>query len=142
MSTVGGNGKYGKQKQRQEDRDHKSALASLDRVERWWPDPEIETEESVETAYEDDWQISQRTVVYKNTSQIVEFAVTFSRHTGDDEWAEVLCIDTCNHQSVHRHRDGNHSKLEDIEFISDQDIVQNQYWEAVGEAYALAYGEG
>jgi len=117
-------------------------MAELDASQRWWPDASIGTESSLETAYDEDWQISQRTVRYANTSTIIEFAVTYSVRTGEDGWREILCIDTCNHDSVHRHRDGDHSRHEPIEFIHDQGVIQEQFWEAVGEAYALAYGEG
>lgn len=133
---------YGQQQQRQLERDHKAAMARLTNPDRWWPDPSLPVEETVETIVDDGWQISQRVVRYVVSREIVEFAVTYSIATGDGKFEEVVSIDTCNHEAVHRHRNGDHSTREDIQFIGTQQVIQDQYWDAVEEAYALAYGKG
>lgn len=80
-------------------------------------------------------RISQRTVRYESNNMLVEFAVVYSVFI-EKQWIERLCIDTCNHGTVHRHRDGDHTSPPDVirEIRSPQD-VQECFWDAVGEAY-------
>jgi hypothetical protein len=37
-------------------------------------------------------------------------------------------------------RDGNHDLREDIVAITSQEVIQEAFWDAVGEAYDQAYG--
>lgn len=136
-------GKYGKQHRERERRDTRESLATFDVSAAWSPDPQEPTVEEQETNFiSDTVLIAQRTVRYVRNDSIVEFAVVVQEQVGQDQWREVLCIDTCNHGTVHRHRDGDHTRLEDLAPITDQGVVQDGYWEAVGEAYDLVYNEG
>lgn len=86
-------------------------------------------------------KVSSRTVHFAQSNLIVEFAVVVSRFV-DGAWTEVLCIDSCNHGTVHRHRDGDHgSDPEVIALITSQRIVQDSYWDAIDEAYDEAERE-
>lgn len=72
---------------------------------------------------------------------LAEFAVTVSEHDGV-RWVERLCIDTCNHGTVHRHRDGDHrSEPEVIRPIEAALDVQQGLSDALDEAYDLVDDE-
>ena len=63
---------------------------------------------------------------------LVEFAITISEIV-DDKDVELLCIDSCNHGNVHRHRK-NHSELSVvIELLLDNDLDKG-FLLAIGEA--------
>lgn len=102
--------------------------------------PTVESTETV--AVDDERQITQRYVKIERTGAIVEFAVVYSKLDSEGCWQEILCIDTRNHGTVHRHWNGDHTVREDIEFIASQETIQNGFWDAVGEVYDVAYGEG
>lgn len=81
-------------------------------------------------------KITQRVVKYAGTNEVVEFAVTYSIRRDNGKWAEVLCIDTCHHGTVHRHRDGDHeSPPEAIVVIYEQPVLHDALWKAIDEAY-------
>lgn len=136
--------KYGRQQRDIERRESKQQEQAFLAPSTWTPDPELETIDSQETDYPGNRLVSQRTVKYVRDGLIVEFAVVVKQQDASGEWAELLCIDTCNHGTVHRHVNGDHSDegREDISKIETQEDVQNGFWDAIGEAYELAYGEG
>lgn len=126
---------FGRQRRNQQRRDDRASRDALEAKNIWHADPFEASEEWSETDYPSaTMKISQRTVTLIRNSHVIEFAVVlWVLESG--EWSEKLCVDSCNHGSVHRHRDGDHSRLEVIEVITSQEVLQNHYWEAVGEAY-------
>jgi hypothetical protein len=82
-------------------------------------------------------RVTQRTVRCARTGMLVEFAIVVSRLVGD-RWSEALCIDTCHHGSVHRHRNGDHTTTPDRLFaIESASDVQRGLSIAIDEAYDL-----
>lgn len=63
---------------------------------------------------------------------LVEFAVVLVRLDANDEWQEILCIDTCNHGTVHRHRE-RHAEPETIVDITSARVIQEQHGIAIDE---------
>lgn len=136
--------KYGKQRRDEERRDSKRFAAEITSDSRWTPDPTRDTFEVQQTDFPGDRLVSQRVVKDRESGLILEFAVVVKERTAGDDWVELLCIDTCNHGTVHRHVDGDHSDdaRQDIAQVTNQEVVQNGFWDAIGEAYDRAYGEG
>ncbi len=134
---------FGRQHRRAQRRADKEQKAVFDDSLLWTPDPNEPVDEFRESEpVNATTRISQRTVTYRRDGKIIEFAVVLSTLNSSGEWDEILCIDSCNHGSVHVHRNGNHSDPpEIIEMITNQEVLQNQYWEAIGAAYNEATRE-
>lgn len=132
--------KYGKNQDRDTKRQHRRAIEEATAVVPWSPDPSRPTETSTETLQTTSTRrLSQRTVKYQGENRLVEFAVVVTLNDGVTAEREILCIDTCNHGTVHRHRDGDHRSREDIRVIDSQDVIQDCFWDALEEAMVVAY---
>jgi hypothetical protein len=106
-----------------------------DNVATWAPDPKEpvwvatnQTDPDITT------RISDRVVRYDRNGMLIEFAVVLSIFD-NGAWREVLCIDTCNHGTVHRHRDGNHDESPEIIATLDPDDLESRHADAIDEAY-------
>lgn len=135
-------GKYGKNNQRQSRRQLAEAKRSLEFVRSWSPAADEPTEEqTVFTDVTATTRITQRTVRYERTGMLSEFAVTVSEHNGC-RWTERLCIDSCNHGTVHRHKNGDHKSAPDvIRKIESANDIQQGLSDALTEAYDLVDDE-
>lgn len=106
-------------------------------VPAWAPDPDEETWERRTTDPIDNTsQISDRVVRYMRNNQLIEFAVIYEEFE-DGEYRERLCIDTCNHGTVHRHVNGDHDSEPAHIGDLDPDTLEERHYEAIAEAYDL-----
>lgn len=124
--------KYGPQRDRSRRRASREAArrAAIDAV---WERPS--DDECVERTF-DYWlsatvKYVDRTVWTRRENMLVEFAVVLVQLV-DDEWQEILCIDTCNHGTVHRHRE-QHREPEPIVDITSARVIQEQHAIAIEE---------
>lgn len=129
--------KYGPQERLRERREAREQLEAFAEESKWTPDMSRPTEEDRNTAHVTlTGVVAQRVVRDVETQLIVEFAVMYCETQPDGQTAEILCIDSCNHGTVHRHVNGDHgSEPQVIREITTQDDVQDGYWEAVAEVY-------
>jgi len=101
----------------------------------WLPDPaEPYWQETFETHPDLSSTISDRVVRYERTNQLIEFAVILTVERGGAP-EEVLCIDTCNHGTVHRHRNGNHTDDPETIATLDPDELESRHSDAFDECY-------
>ena len=137
-----GGGKYGRNNRRQSRRQLAAQKRELEAERSWLPDADEPTEEqTVPTEVTATARVTQRTVRYVRTGMLCEFAVVVSEHDGRG-WAERLCIDTCKHGTVHRHRNGDHkSDPETIRNIESASDIQQGLSDALDEAYDLINDE-
>lgn len=103
----------------------------------WQPDPDEPWDEQSDVVQPDaTTRIVSRYRRQARNGMLIEFAVTLSILDQDGQWCEVLCIDTTNHGSVHRHRDNDHtSPPEVIAEITSPDVIQEHHQAAIDEAY-------
>lgn len=90
-----------------------------------------------------DMRFVQREVRLESSGMLVEFAVTVSQ-TIEGRQVELLCIDSCNHGSVHRHLNNHkeYSAIKELLFEGDLDAgfalaideATNFYLEKLGGA--------
>jgi len=68
--------------------------------------------------------------------QLVEYAIIYSRKNFDDNYVEVMSIDTMHHGYVHRH-DGRHGDSQPLLMrpITSQDDVQQSFKPSYDEVY-------
>jgi hypothetical protein len=128
--------KYGLQRRKQQRKDAKNQVVDLSipwTIDQTEPLDRQDLSDQVSATS----RIIQRTKRYQRNNMLVQFAVVYSVFI-DKEWIERLCIDTCNHGTVHRHRDGDHqSEPELIRLIRSPRDIQECVWDAVDEAYDL-----
>ena len=111
-------GKYGKENERESKRIAKKA--SQEKV--CWERPAGATfEPKVFRLNRGNFQLTQREVRLEQNGMLVEFALIVSEWK-DGESEELLCIDSCHDESVHRHLN-NHSQLSVVkELLFDNDL--------------------
>lgn len=125
--------KYGRQRDRASRRAGRDAKRQAELDAGWKRPP---NEECIERTF--DYPLSatmkyvDRTVWTRRENMLVEFAVTLVQLDAEGVWREVLCIDTCNHGTVHRHRD-NHGEPETIVEVTSARVIQEQHGLALDE---------
>lgn len=88
-------------------------------------------------------RMTVREVRFDRNGTLIEFAVVVTRRDVDRVPRAILCIDTCNHGTFHRHSSG-HGPPHVIHEICTPDILSQALSVALDETYAAdnAYENG
>lgn len=120
--------KYGRENRRRTNR----ASNRDGEVDRPWVAPDGPTSENTTTLYLGQFLLTQREIRFEPKGMLVEFAVVVSETTRKGK-REILCIDNCHGNNVHKHLN-NHKEytvLKELVFEGDLDVA---FLQAVDEA--------
>lgn len=124
--------RYGRSRSQKSRRDSRSAKQAATDELRWKRPPLAEcTRRELTVPLSATVQYVDVTTWSNSENMLVEFAVVLSRLV-DGKWEEILCIDTCNHGTVHRHRDGHGDPVEIVE-IDSPATIQAAHADAIDE---------
>lgn len=120
--------KYGRENRRRTNRVSNRA----GEVHLPWVAPNGPTAETTTTLYLGQFLLTQREIRLESKGMLVEFAVVVSKTTREGR-REILCIDNCHRNNVHKHLN-NHTDFTVLKELVFEGDLDEAFLQAVDEA--------
>lgn len=127
--------KYGRENRRRTKRDSNRA----GEVNLPWVAPDGPTNEITTTLHLGQYLLTQREIRLEATGMLVEFVVVVSEKSREGR-REIMCIDNCHRNNVHKHLN-NHTEYSVVKELIFEGDLDDAYRKAVEEAADLCWNQ-